>query len=401
MTVICALLAATVPAFAAEFRGDETNPEVSGTIEDDVYVAGQDVTVPAAISGELIAVGRKISLSGSTQGSLLAAAQEVSISGSVGGTARTAGQDLNLTGSVEGDLLAGGQSLQIGSNGSVGRDLLASAREMEIAGTVGGDVKGSVQKLTITGTVEGDVKVDVEELILKSGARIGGDLIYTSDNKVAVPSGATVVGKIVRRTPAQPDNIGDVERIVLALLRTIGGALVLGLILAWLLPGFLPRVSSALRTSPLASFGVGIAGLLLIPIVVILLFVLAAATGAGGALPVALTAGYFVMMAFAQVIIVFTLGAWIVRISVHNSRAGFVKVALALIVGAVLYAVISVIPIAGGIAGALAVVFAMGAGLIALFRQRKEPPYPGDFAGRNVRPVPAPAAAKTSVSAPI
>lgn len=88
------------------------------------------------------------------------------------------------------------------------------------------------------------------------------------------------------------------------------------------------------------------------------------------------------------------------RIFVYDSRPDFGKVVLGLILGAVLYAFISVIPIAGGIAGALSVVFAMGAGLIALFRQRKEPPYPGDFAGRNVSPVPAPVAAKTSVSVP-
>lgn len=391
--------AIAVPALGADFRGGQANPDVTGTIDDDVYVAGQVITVPADISGELIAVGQEVVFSGSTGGSLLGAGRKVSISGSVGGTARVAAQDIDVAGSVDRDLMGAGQSLQIGPSGSVGGDLLAGFREVEVAGTVGGDLKGKIGRLSISGTVEGDVKVEADQILLRPGAVINGDLIYTSEDKVAVPAGVTVGGKIVRKIPVRPADTGDLSRVVLNLVRYAGSTLLLGLFAAWLFPGFLPGVSSGLRSSPWASLGIGLAGLLLIPVVAVGLVILASYARAGGSLPFVLTAGYALLLVLAKVVAAFTLGALIVRIRPEDPRPGFARAFFALLVGALILGLVSLIPVVGAIARGLVILFALGAALMAIFRHRKWPPVDGDFAGRTVKVVPPPVPAKVSATA--
>lgn len=398
LLLILAASVMAVPALAADFRGNEANPEVTGTIDDDVYVVGQDINVPGDIAGELFAFGQKVTLGGSTGGPMTASGQEISISGAVGGTARIAGQDMSIRGTIDGDLMAAGQSVQIGSEGSVGNDLLSAAHQVEVAGSVGGDILGGMNKLTISGTVDGNVDVEVEELILGEGATISGDLIYTSANMVNVPDGANVAGRIVRRIPADA-GLNEPLSILFSLLRNVAGTLLLGLVIAWLFPGFFPRVSSTVRQSPVLSFGAGIAGLILIPVVAILLIVAASLAAAAGSLPILLAVSYLVLLLLAKVIVAYTVGAVIVGTRTEDPRPGLGRAFLALLIGAVLLGGISLIPIAGGIADLLVILFAVGAVLVSLFRSRRTIPPSPEPAGRPATPDPKPVPAETSATA--
>ncbi|HEX2053796.1 MAG TPA: hypothetical protein VHJ78_08750, partial [Actinomycetota bacterium] len=51
------LLFAAVPATAAEFRAGEGQQDVSGPIDDDLYVAGDEVTVSGEVAGDVFAAG--------------------------------------------------------------------------------------------------------------------------------------------------------------------------------------------------------------------------------------------------------------------------------------------------------------------------------------------------------
>lgn len=386
-------------AQAADFRGDEENPKVTGTIDDDVYVAGSTVVISGNVSGEVLAVGQDVTLSGSTGGSFLAAAEEIVLSGKVGGTARLMGRTIAVEGEVDGDLMGAGQTVEITSEGSVDRDLLVGAQELNVAGNVGGDIRAGVSTMTIAGTVNGDVEVDVDDLSLEAGAKINGDLIYTSANRADIDPAASVTGRIARRVPVDASNLGDAERLVLGLLRSIAGALILGLVAMWLLPGLLPSTSTAMRSSPLASFLLGIAALVVIPVVAIFLLVITALIGAGMSVPLLLMVVYAFLLLASKVIVAFTLGALVLRVRRGGLRAGTARMFFALLIGVVILAVLSLIPYVGGFIDLVVVLFAMGAAVLAFFQWRRGAEGKGDPAGRPAEPAPAPQPATTSVTA--
>lgn len=399
LLVVLTTLGMGAVAHAADFRGGEENQNVTGTIDDDVYVAGANVVVSGDVAGEVLAAGQDVTLSGSTGGSFLAAGEEVNLSGKVGGTARLMGRTITLEGEVDGDLIGAGQTVEITSDGSVDRDLLVGAQELNVAGYVGGDIRAGVQKMTIAGAVNGDVEADVDDLSLEAGAKINGDLIYTSANKADIDPAATVTGRIVRRVPADASNLGDTEKFVLALLRSIAGALILGLVAMWLLPGLLPSTSIALRKSPLASLGVGVAALVVIPVVAIFLLVVTAFLGAGTSVPLLLVVVYAFLLLSSKVIVAFTVGALILRVPTDDRRAGKARMFFALVIGVVVLAVLSLIPVVGGFIDLVVVLFAMGAAVLAFFRWRRGAEEQGDPAGRPAAPEPAPVPARTSATA--
>ncbi|MEX2551718.1 MAG: polymer-forming cytoskeletal protein [Actinomycetota bacterium] len=399
LLLILTMLGLGAAAQAADFRGDEENPRVTGTIDDDVYVAGANVVISGNVSGEVLAAGQDVTLSGSTGGSFLAAAEQVTLSGKVGGTARLMGREITIEGEVDGDLMGAGQTVEITSGGSVDRDLLVGAQELTVAGNIGGDIRAGVSTMTISGTVNGDVNADVDDLSLEAGATINGDLTYTSANTADIDPEATVTGRIVRRVRADSSNLGDPENLVVGLLRTIAGALILGLVAMWLLPGLLPSTSIALRRSPLLSLGVGVAALIVIPVVAIFLLVVTAFLGAGMSVPLLLMVVYAFLLLLSKVIVAFTIGALILRLGRDERRPGRGRMFFALIIGVVVLAALSLIPYVGAVINLLVVLFAMGAAVVAFFRWRRGAEEQGDPAGRPAAAEPAPAPAQASATA--
>lgn len=368
------LILAALPglALAADFRADEGRQEVSGAVDDDVYVAAEEIMVSGDVTGDVFAAGRGVGLTGSTGQSFFAGAQTVTISGMVQHSARVAAQDVEITGTVNQDLLGAGQTVAIGSEGNVGRDVVAGGESLEIAGSVGRNVLGGTSSLTIRGTVGGDVKVESQNITLANGARIGGDLIYTSANEADIDPGAQVAGRVVRREPRQePDDGNPVVDAILEFLRVVAGAILLGLIILWLLPDLLPALAGTMRRTPLPSLGVGIAGLFVVPIVAFILFILTLIVRAGVSVPVLLIGVYTFLLLLAKVAVGYLLGLMILYRNDVAGQRTFADSLKTLAVGVALLTLVSLIPFIGGLVEFLVAVFALGAGMVAFAQWRK------------------------------
>ena len=110
--VLLAVLLVVSPVWGAvETRsGQEVVIGPDEVVEDDLYVAANEVVVDGTIEGDLVAFGRSVTVNGTVEGDLIAAGQTVE----VGGT-------------VEDDARIAGQALLLGGGASVGDDLLAQA----------------------------------------------------------------------------------------------------------------------------------------------------------------------------------------------------------------------------------------------------------------------------------
>lgn len=380
--VICLLVIALVPgaAHAADFRAAEGQQDVRGAVDDDVYIAGDEIVVSGDVTGDVFAAGRRVRLTGSTGQSLFAGAQDISISGRVDHSARLAGQNITVSGTIAQDLLGAGQAVIVEAEGRVGRDIWAGGQDVTVDGNVGRDIRGGATSLTISGTVGGNVEVDSDSVTIADGAVITGDLIYTSANEADIDPGAEISGEVVRREPeAKPTDDGNpLVDTILAFLRGVAGSFVLGLVLLALVPALLPTLAKTMRTSMAPALGIGLAGLFAVPVVALIAFVISLFIGAFGSIPVLILAVFGVLLLLAKAAVGYLIGQIVLRQGGAGSFGDSLK---ALAVGVTLLTLVELIPFIGGLTGFIVAVLALGAGIVAFAKWRRsrgaaDPPLP-------------------------
>src|SRR5467141_2126671 len=85
LALIALVLALTPsPAAAADIRQGDVTIGTTETIDDDLYVAGQNIAINGTIHGDLIAAGTNITVDGNVTGDVFAAGNFIAIRGQVG-----------------------------------------------------------------------------------------------------------------------------------------------------------------------------------------------------------------------------------------------------------------------------------------------------------------------------
>ena len=198
----------------------------------------------------------------------------------------------------------------------------------------------------ITGTVGEDVIVFNGDVVLRSGSRVGGDVISRADPQIE--DGATVGGSVddlARRWDFY--DVTFVGRFAWWIAYTVS-TLVLGLVLLLLAPRLDPASVRALRTQLAGTIGFGLLWFVLLPIVAVLLLVTIVGIPLGLFLLLALALVYSV----AYVVGVLAIG----RLVVKETSSRFV----AFLAGWAAFRALALVPFVGGIAFAVAAVLGLG-----------------------------------------
>lgn len=362
--IAAVLLLVPVQAAAADLRagsGDQTIG-TGTTINDDLYIFGNTVSVAGTVNGNVIAAGGTVDILGHVTRDVMVAGGTVDINGPVDGSVRVAGGNVTVNSTVGGDVVAAGGTLTFSSNGNIGRDLLLGAGQATVSAPVARNVMLGSGTVTIDNTVGGNVTGNVDRLTLASGAKITGYVDYTSNHTAVVDSGATVAGAVTRHTPTNTSPISTPVPPALSFIGWLQGWIgisILGLLLVLLFPGFATKAADALQHRPGASIGFGAAILVVTPIVGIAAFVVGLIIG-GWWLALLLLPAYILALALGYVVSGFWLGRW------TAVRFGWNVHPAAVVVGGLLVlSVVSAIPVLGWIVGFLAALFGLGALAIA------------------------------------
>ena len=298
--VLAGSLFVALPAQAIEFRaGQHVVVAAEEIVTDDLYATGETVTIDGRVDGDVITSGREIRVNGEVTGDLMAAGQAIVVNGTIGDDIRMAGMALQLgpTASVGDDVVSAGFSLETTAGSITRGSLIFSGFQALLGGDIRESLTGSMAALEIRGGIGGDSEVEVEGdpnmppfvqyipspvtlpavpggLTIADSARIDGELEYTSSNK-ARGSGAGS-GTLTHKEPAAAA-AGAVEtkrkpswsgRLFKWL-----GLIVLGLLLAWWVPGWLNDRSADIRSKPLPLAGIGLMGVAALPVGIVLVFV--------------------------------------------------------------------------------------------------------------------------------
>jgi cytoskeletal protein CcmA (bactofilin family) len=365
MAVVLLTLFTSAPVLAADLRsGDRITVASDEVINDDLYIAGSDITVDGTVNGDLVAFGNTITVNGTVNGNLLAAGQTVNVNGNVGHTARVVGQTININGNIGGDLVTFSSETNISSKAEVGRDFLFGAGNARIDGPIGRNIKGGGGQVTISDGVGGDVDLTVDNLTVTPTTNIEGSLKYTSENEADIQSGAQIVGETTHNIPEAKKR---------SPLSGIGGkilgfmmAFVVGLVIILIAPRRSASAADTIRNRPWASLGWGAVILFATPIAAILVCF----TVIG--LPVGLIALalYAIAIYISQIFVSLFVGRWILgRFRGIDSR-GMMIGAMAL--GLFILTLLRLIPYLGFWIGLAIVLFGLGAVVVSETMIRKQ-----------------------------
>lgn len=327
-----------------EVRGDYVafgpHVEISGTVHGDVYAAGAEVLVDGVVDGDLIVAGGEVRISGEVTQDVRLAGGTVTLSGKIHRNATIAGGDVHLT-----------ESSQLKGNAVMG------AGNLLLGGSIDGDARIGAGNVTLSKTIGGDLAVAAVALRLTSRASVGKNVRYWSDDDPSIDEGATVLGTVTRHPVPEVFKGEEIRRGVagmklLAGMISFASTLLLGLLLLRIYPVFTPRVASMIQEKPGVVLGVGGALLFGVPMLIVLCMV----SVLGIPIGLMLAAMYVVTLYLGRVFVMLWLGRRILKLVSNSSSA-----ARAFVTGLVVYFILSLVPVVGGLVTMLMIVMGLGA----------------------------------------
>ncbi len=193
---------------------------IGGTVDGDLFAAGQTIHIDGVVTGHVFAAGAFILLTGEVGGDLYAAGETVIVEGTVAKDLRVAagggnempanmttmfqGEDLALDPAVTDRMTNSGKGVVVESSARVGGDTLAAGTDVSLAGQFGSDVHaaGTSINLTDSASVSGNFSGEAGS-VLAIGGSIAGDADLKSP-KFDFGQGLSIGGALAYGAP-EPD----------------------------------------------------------------------------------------------------------------------------------------------------------------------------------------------------
>jgi len=332
-------------------------------INNDYFAYGERVEISGTVNGDVYAVGGQVLVDGEVNGDLLVAGGTVIVSGRISQDARIAGGQVTINGAIERNLTVAGGNVNLTNTASVQGGVVAAGGTIVLAVPVRKDVRAAAGNLTVSDMIDGDLHVAAGQLRLTSKAAVGGNLTYWSGHPASIDENARVAGMISQKVPKEgfrrsAEKMAGMVAGFILLAKIVGffSTLLTGLLLIYFIPNYSREVISTLREKPLASLGLGFLMALVTPVIVVFLLV----TVVGIPIALILSAVYLIGIYLARILAIIWIGSAMLGLFGKKAGEGVV-----LVIGLVIYSVLSLLPFIGGLVTVLAVLLGLGASLMA------------------------------------
>jgi hypothetical protein len=333
----------SVDGAAARVKAAGAVVEVRGAVEGPIWAAGADVSVDAQSGDSVRVAGARVVVRGRAASELMAAGALVDIDATVGSNLRAAGANV-----------------QIGPLTTVGGQLSAAGASVVVDGQVTGDVELAGAVVTFNGKANGRVRVHAERLIVGPQAVIGGGLLVRSLSEPQIDPAASITGEVVRETPGEWfDDVPEASTPVVA--GVFAAAIILtGIVFLLFARNTYGEAIDNMRFRPLSSALFGI----VTKLIVVVLAVLLMATGIGFPLGIALLLVLPIVCVLGVAVAAAGIVGWIFGRDMPWLGVG--RLLAFLIIGALVIAFAGIIPVTGAWIVLAALIFGVGALLRAL-----------------------------------
>jgi hypothetical protein len=322
----------------------------------DVRAAGANVSVSGEVTGEVRAAGALVEVATNTGGDMAVAGANVDVRGQTGKDLNAAGAVVTVNSVVGGDLRAYGAVVTIGPGSDIAGSLHGGAANLRIGGHVAGPVKIGGALVTFNARADGAVEIDGKNVIIGAPARIGGDLVIRSVSEPQIDPAAVITGQVHRIQPSQwwwPLSPAARAAIFVGLVAI--GTTITGIVLMLFGGRVLATATDHVRLRPGSSLLLGLATVVLIPAIAAIVMATVVGITAGIAILLILP----ILAVFGHAVAATGIASGIfVR---DRGQLGPVSTFLLLVVGAIIVALVWLIPWVGWVLGAIILLFGIGA----------------------------------------
>lgn len=340
------------------------------TIDDDLFIAGQQVSIKGTINGDVYAAGGSIDIEGTVNGDILAAGGTINISGTIRDDLRLGGGIVNIRAATVGDSVTiGAGNVTLDGDSEIGGSLIVGSGTLNTAATIGRNLFAGTGTLSINGNVDKNVLVGSESITIGEDVTIKGSLDYYAQNETALSQNGTVQGETKHHlTPAfqkmDRDDFRGIARRASAGFRVISylGALLVGFLVIRFFPATHNEIADNYSQTPWACLGWGLLILLALPLVSFFLVI----SAIGAPLGLILTVLYFIEMYLAKIFTGSVLGQ--MATDILNLNPEKMNPYLKLALGLAIFHLLRLVPVLNFFVTTGNVIFGMG----AMFTYKKE-----------------------------
>ena len=361
VTLAAALVLAPFAAQAATISGGESYTLRNGEkVVDNLYAGGGTVVMTGEVTKDALVAGGNVRLDGPVGGDVFAVGGTVDVGGKVAGDVRAGGGNVFISGTIGGELVVAGGTVQILPGAVIAGDVLVAGGELTVDGTIGGKLTVAGGKVNLAGTVSGEAVVKGERVSIAESANLKGGLAYKAPAEAMIASGAKIFGgpKFERSdtaTAAKDRRAGFVAFLTAWWLLKILMIILVGFVMLALFRGSMAKaVAHSLDHYGIEMFR-GFAGLILIPVAAVLL----AITVIGLPFTIIGFLSYGLLLILSSPYAAIVLGGAVARYGFKKTGEGLVGWQW-VVSGAIVFALLGLLPVIGWLIGFLAFLTAFG-----------------------------------------
>lgn len=245
------------------------------TVDGSLWTGANNIDIAGTVNGDVFCGGQTVNISGTVKGDVICGAQTITISGHVEGNVRIGAQTVNLTGIIDRNASVGAQTINTDSKSQIGGDASLGATNITLNGKVGRDLAVAGTSVTLSGEVGRDIKSGIDKMSLLSGAKVGGSVDYTSNNKIDIASGVMVSGALTQHQPKQSQRQLVHLMIFGGVMALLAGLILLltALVITALAPRLVHSVAGQAIQRPWVALLTGFVASIVVPILAVLLMI--------------------------------------------------------------------------------------------------------------------------------
>ncbi|MCJ7804331.1 polymer-forming cytoskeletal protein [Patescibacteria group bacterium] len=168
-------------------------------VEHDLFVGGSTVIISGVINGDVFAGANNLVIDGVVNGDLIAGTNTITVSGEVTGDVRAGGNSIFLNGIVGKNVTIFGNSLTIGSEAQIAGSVLAGGQLVNLNGPVLKDITVYAQEVNFASSIGRNFKGSFQKANFNEGTKILGNFDYQASQEIEIKE-----GMIVGETSYQP-----------------------------------------------------------------------------------------------------------------------------------------------------------------------------------------------------
>lgn len=332
-------------------------------VDDDLFLAGETVTVEGTVNGDLYAAGGEVRVDGIVNGDVLVAGGMIEVSGTIADDLRAAGGNLSISDAQIGDnaSLFGG-NVNVDANTTVGGSLSFGTGNLVSAAQVMRNVIGGGGIVQINGFVARNIRVAAAELRFGPKAIVEGDVFYSTEEDLKLDKSATIAGQLRRIMPRVRKVSVTASRKFPAVARDLKlgfkfwsylASLLVGFVVVKLMGNHVEEITKRIKSNTWESLGWGFAIFFLAGPALLML----AITGIGIPLAVILGAFFILELYLAKIFVGIVLGEAVLDLFGKTKASVYALLA----VGLAAYYLLSSVRFIGGLVTLATVFFAFGA----------------------------------------